>query len=354
MLDLLQSLSRRRLPHLGEEVSHGRVHDQQDTTTRTQSQHLGDETLVQRRRALLPGNSGHRTPGPVVLGRLARDLGRVLDPRLDHVHGGVETGTDRATDRTADQVRHHLSLLGVRLGKQRLDLEDTPEVTRVPEDVSPERGFQPVVHGQDALVLDDLGHHINHAIVFARGGLVLQPDLDQLEGHDDEGLGGAGAGSREDGEALGLLCLAEGVAVELTPAVVGGELDGTLGGFHEDGRRDAAVEPVEALVLDDLLEAVQHAGVVVGGTGDGGAGLELHSRLDYIERVPEEIIGQMEGRERVEEIGGKRTSTGFPTHRQWRLVAHMGQYEGALCVSERISEVHTGCEGVPEGEGGLF
>ena len=111
--------------------------------------------------------------------------------------------------------------------------------------------------------------------------LTLQPNLDQLERHDDESLSSTSRSASQDGEALGHLGDTEQVPVDLAPLVVGSELGGTLGSLHEDGSRDTAVEtrstafmstpcPIPSVlrvsipfVLHNLLNTVQHAGVVV-------------------------------------------------------------------------------------------
>jgi hypothetical protein len=72
--------------------------------------------------------------------------------------------------------------------------------------------------------------------------LTLQPNLDQLERHNDESLGSTSRCASKDGERLVHLGDTEHVPVDLAPLVVGSELRGTLGSLHEDGSRDAAVE----------------------------------------------------------------------------------------------------------------
>lgn len=70
----------------------------------------------------------------------------------------------------------------------------------------------------------------------------LQPDLDELEWHNDESLSGTSRGTGENREALGHLGHTEEVPVDLAPLVVGGELGRTLRSLHHDGSRDTAVE----------------------------------------------------------------------------------------------------------------
>lgn len=291
----LELLAEALVPHLAEHIHDTGVNHQEDTTTGAESENLGDEALVKGTETLLLEDGQNGGPGPVVLGHLAWHLDGVLDTALDDVHGGVEESTDGTTNGTRNDVIDGLALLGLGLGDELADLEDAAKVTGVPENMAPEGGLEAVVHGEEALVADGLDDDVNHAVVLAGRGLVLETDLDELKGDDDEGLGGTGGGTGQDGETLGHLLSAEEVAVELAPLVVGGELGGTLGGFHQDGGSDAAVEAggtVEEkvstcaihasfeggrsipLVLDNLLEAVKHAIVVVG-AGGGLSGLKL-------------------------------------------------------------------------------
>lgn len=235
--------------HLPEEVHHTGEHDQEDTTSGTQSEHLGGESLVQRAEPFLLEDRCDGGPGPVVLGHLARNLGAVLDARLDDVHGRVDHGTGDTTDGTSDEVVAGLLRLVTRLGlgQLRAHLEDAAEVAAIPEDVAPQGGLETVVQGEGTLRGDNLLHHVQHAVVLARGGAVLQTDLDQLEGHHDEGLCGSGRRARQDRERLRLLLHAEELPVEGAPAVVGGEFGRALGGLHEDGGADAAVETGESV-----------------------------------------------------------------------------------------------------------
>jgi hypothetical protein len=203
--------------HLAEEIHHAREDDEQDTSSRTQSQHLGQEALVQRCEALFSRDNGKRAPCPVVLGQLPRHLWRVLNTTLDNIHGGVENRSHGSSDRTRNQIIRDLALL-VRRGRQeRADLEDAAKVASVPEDVAPHGGLEALVEGEGPFLLDDLGHAVDHAVVLVRLGAVLQADLDELEGDDDEGFGGTGGCAGEDREGLVHLVDAEEVAVEGAP-----------------------------------------------------------------------------------------------------------------------------------------
>lgn len=127
------------IAHVAEEIHDTGVDDKQDTTTRAETQDLRGEALVQGSEALLLHNGAESRPGPVVLGDLARNLGGVLDARLDDVHGGVEDSTSDTTNATSDQVVAGLLVLVAGLDGRQLcaNLEDTAKVTSVPQDVAP-------------------------------------------------------------------------------------------------------------------------------------------------------------------------------------------------------------------------
>ena len=126
--------------------------------------------------------------------------------------------------------------------------------------------------------------------------LTLQPNLDQLERHNDKCLGSTSRCTSEDRESLGHLGDTEKVPVDLAPLIVGGELGSTLGSLHEDGSRDTAVETRSTallsiqrprlgilevsipFVLHNLLDAVQHASVVVLAR-NGHIALDLTARI---------------------------------------------------------------------------
>jgi hypothetical protein len=215
--------------HLAEEIHDTGENDKEDTASGAQSEHLGQETLVKSGETLLAHDGAESGPCPVVLGYGADDLGGVLDARLYDVHGGVEDGTDGATDGTGDEIVCDLALLGGGGRDELADLEDAAKVSCVPENVAPHGGLEALVEGERALVLHRLREAVDHAVVLVRLRLVLETDLDELEGDDNEGLGRSGGGTREDGERLRHLLLAEQIAVEGTPGVVGRELGGPVG-----------------------------------------------------------------------------------------------------------------------------
>lgn len=159
--------------HLAEEVHHASEDDQQDTTTRAQSEHLGNETLVQSTETLLPHDSAQRGESPVVLGGHAGDLGGVLDSALDDIHWGVKNGTDGATNGTRDQVIADLDglvVVGVR-GKHGADLENAAKVTAVPENMAPHGRLETLVNAEDSIRADDLADNVERTRIL--GGLRL-------------------------------------------------------------------------------------------------------------------------------------------------------------------------------------
>jgi hypothetical protein len=222
--------------HLAEEVHDTREHDEEDTAAGAQSEHLGQEPLVQSRETFFAHDGAESGPCPVVLGYGADDLGGVLDARLDDVHGGVEDGTDGAADGTGDEIVCDLALFGGGCWDELADLENAAKVSGVPEDVAPHGRLETLVEGEWAFVLHRLRETVDHAVVLVRLRLVLETDLDELEGDNNEGLG----------------------AVEGTPGVVGRELGGPvwfstgaevwvaenlpLGRLHENRRADTTVQ----------------------------------------------------------------------------------------------------------------
>lgn len=290
---IVSSLTRSLLSSLlllprSEGVHDSGENDEEDTTSGTESQNLGNESLVQSGETLLLENGANGREGPVILGNDTRDLGGVLNSALDDIQGGVENGTNGTTDGTGDEIVDHLALLGIGLGEELSDLENAAKVTSVPEDVAPESALKTLVEGKGALILDSLDDTVNHTVVLSSRGLVLETNLDELEGNDDERLGGTSGSTSEDGERLVHLADTESVAVELSPLVVGGELGSSLGSLHENGGRDTAVESRETLVLDDLSEAVEHASVGVSASSAGS--LQLNSGLDNIKRVHDQNL----------------------------------------------------------------
>lgn len=148
---------------------------------------------------------------------------RVISCRLRINVRSIENSSKGSSGGAGDEIVQHLSLLGLLLGQNRLDLVDDTKVTGVPGNVSPHGALESVVHGQNSLLGDNLAHDIDHARVLAGGGLVLQANLDELEGDDNERLGRSSSGTSQNRQGLGLLSHAEGVAVDFPPLVVGGK-----------------------------------------------------------------------------------------------------------------------------------
>jgi hypothetical protein len=122
--------------------------------------HLGQETLVESTETLLLENGSYGREGPVVLGNLTGDLGGVLNSTLDNVQGSVENSSDGATNGTRDEIIGDLSPLGLSLGEKLSDLENAAEVTSVPEDVTPQGGFETVVESEGTFIFHRLDNTI--------------------------------------------------------------------------------------------------------------------------------------------------------------------------------------------------
>lgn len=73
--------------------------EQEDPSSRRESQHFGQKARVQRRDALLLGDQRERRERPVVLGRLTRHLDRVLHSRFHNVDWGGRLFTERERER---------------------------------------------------------------------------------------------------------------------------------------------------------------------------------------------------------------------------------------------------------------
>jgi len=237
--DLCAHLQNSLSTHRTEEVHDARENDQQDTTSRTQPEHLGHETLVQGRESLFPHDRTESGPCPVVLGHLSRNFLRILDAALDDIHRSIQNSTDSSTNSTRNQIIGHLTLLILSRRHQCAHLENAAKVPSVPEDVAPHCALETLIESQGTFLAHRLGEAVNHAGVFVCLSLILETDLDKLKGDDDEGFGGTGGGAREDGEGLGHFGRAGEVAVEFAPFIVGGEL-----GSPVEGKDDSFEERV--------------------------------------------------------------------------------------------------------------
>lgn len=210
-----------------------------------QTTYLGQETLVKGTETLLLEHGSDSGESPVVLGDLTRDLGGVLNSTLDDVEGSVENSSESTTNGTRDEIVCDLRLLRLSLGEHLSDLENAAEVTSVPEDVAPHGTLKALVESERTLVLDCLENTVDHAVVLSGGGLVLETNLDELEGNDDERLSGTSGSTSQDGERLVHLVHAKHLTVDLAPFIVGSELGSTLGSLHEDGGGDTTVKSGE-------------------------------------------------------------------------------------------------------------
>ena len=95
--------------------------------------------------------------------------------------------------------------------------------------MAPHGALEPLVERQGPFVLHDLGEAVYQPVVPVCLGFVLQSDFYELEGDDDEGFGGAGCCTCEDGEGLRHFGLVEEGPVVFAPGVVGGEFGGSEG-----------------------------------------------------------------------------------------------------------------------------
>jgi hypothetical protein len=73
------------LRDLGKHIDHLRVDHQENATSRSEPQDLGQIPLVQSSYALLSGNNGQAGPRPFILAPDTFHFGHTLDPRFYHV-----------------------------------------------------------------------------------------------------------------------------------------------------------------------------------------------------------------------------------------------------------------------------
>jgi hypothetical protein len=115
-----------------EKVDNGSVDDKQDTSSWSETENFGKESLVQSGETFLLCDKGNRRESPVVLWYDTRDTDGVLDSRFDDIGSvilsvrtisedsasdgylrSVEKSTNGSSDATSNQIIRHLSLLGV-------------------------------------------------------------------------------------------------------------------------------------------------------------------------------------------------------------------------------------------------
>jgi len=157
--------------------------------------------------------------------------------------------------------------------------------------------------------------------------LHLQPDLDDFERIGENDLAAAGGAAGHDlpapPDGVGLL-VGEVGAHE----VVDGQLDGLLGRDADHLRDDAGVQAADALVLDDLLRAVD--AVLVEALAGAAAALVLHARLHQVDRVHHE--GAERARYRAQREVVRRFQRGVQEvlRSRQRLLAHVERLVGSF------------------------
>lgn len=132
------------------------------------------------------------------------------------------------------------------------------------------------VEGTDTLLAQHLGEAANQAI--GVGGLGDETDtggLERAEGNVGEELGDSGRGDVDEGAVVDGVLVAEKVNGLLLEQLISSELESTLQEVSSGGGTEAGEQSAGALGLDDLLEATDHALVVLGG-------FELDTGLDAV------------------------------------------------------------------------
>lgn len=165
-----------------------------------------------------------------------------------------------------------------------------------------QNGTETGVEGTNTLVLEHLAEAADEA--GGIGGLGDETDtggLKRTEGNIGEELGHGGRGEVDTGAVLGGVLVAEIVDGLLLEQLVTTELEGALEEVTGEGRADTSEEGTSTLILDDLLEATDHAPVV-------GSGVELDASLNTVEEAVSFSIF------RGDLVGA--TVLGGPTHRR--------------------------------------
>lgn len=139
-----------------------------------------------------------------------------------------------------------------------------------------QNGAEASVEGTDALLLQHLAEAAQQAI--GVGGLRDETDtggLERAEGNVGEELGDSGRGDVDEGAVVDGVLVAEDVDGLLLEQLVSSELESTLQEVSGGGGTEASEQSAGALSLDDLLEATDHAAVVLDG-------VELDTGLDAV------------------------------------------------------------------------
>lgn len=119
------------------------------------------------------------------------------------------------------------------------------------------------------------------------GGLGDETDtggLERAEGNVSHELSAGGGGKVDGGAVVGGSLEAELVDGLLLEELVTTELEGTLEEVTSGGRAETSQESASTLILDDLLEATDHATVV-------GGRVELDTGLDAVRKMRASLAG---------------------------------------------------------------
>lgn len=140
-------------------------------------------------------------------------------------------------------------------------------------------GTEAGVESADTLLACDLAEAAQQTA--GVGGLGNETDtgsLERAEGNIGEELAGGGGGQVDTGTVVGGVLVAEQVDGLLLEELVTSELEGTLQEVTSGGGTEAGQQSASTLILDDLLEAADHASVV-------GGRVELDTGLDAVFKV---------------------------------------------------------------------
>jgi len=214
-------------------------------------------------------------------GALTRETRGLVDLREHGVGGLGDDGSSETGNETGAKVDGGLQAVGhILLGPDAVDslgnLLVHDELGHGVGDLLEEDGAETSVEGANTLVLQDLAEAAEQAAGESR----LRDETDtgslkRAEGNIGEELGGSRRGEVDAGAVIGGGLVAEEVNVLLLEELVAAKLEGTLEEVADEGRANTGQKGTSTLVLNDLLEAAEHAIVV-------GLGVELDTSLDDI------------------------------------------------------------------------
>ena len=222
-----------------------------------------------------------------------------------------------------------------------------------------QNGTEAGVESAETLLACDLGEAAEQTAGVGRlGDETDAGGLERAEGDVGEELAGSGGGQVNTGAVVGGVLVAEQVDGLLLEELVTSELEGALQEVTGGGGTEAGQQSAGTLILDDLLEATDHASVV-------GDRIELDTGLDAVITVLVSVVVYRPGgvpglmllrpaaagtTRRIGREAETKTSLfwgrmGGIGHGSWRSDVHIDGGEGTVC--------YRAADGTGKGESGV-